>query len=131
MPAKPSFEPRKFLDHPGLFGKVEDVTTWRLAGDLQEAVLLARATEQHALAYVVHLYLLKNDRSIRDFATHLNQRREGLQAKLIGKVPAQEGDLIIWSWMTGEKRRTPMLAGLMREGVAVPSLRPLVRARDQ
>lgn len=105
MPAPPSFVPRELMVVPSYFGAQEDVQ-WHLAMDWRSALRLARAREQHELAYQVHLLQLRHKNSVPDVAEALEQRRETLWGKLTGRQPAQEDDLVMWCWLTGERRRS-------------------------
>ena len=119
MAFPPAFVPRELLEVPGYFGVQRDVT-WRLADDVAGAIRLARAREQHVLAYAVHLLRLRYDNSIPDMADRLGQRREGLWRKLTERQPAQEEDLILWCWLAGESRRSYQPDGLVSEPIAMP-----------
>ncbi|HAM02641.1 MAG TPA: hypothetical protein DCQ30_10535 [Acidimicrobiaceae bacterium] len=57
------------------FGVQEDVY-WNLATDWHEALRLARAREQHELAFKVHLLQLRHRNSVPDLAEALKQGRE-------------------------------------------------------
>ncbi|MGH8981388.1 MAG: hypothetical protein ACRDWE_10275 [Acidimicrobiales bacterium] len=105
MSVPPSFVPRRLLRVPGFFGEQEDVE-WKLARDVEGAVRLARAREQHDLAFVLHRRRLELERSVPDIAAHLGVPRGNLVSKLTGRAPATEGDLIRWCWFLDEKRRS-------------------------
>lgn len=131
MAEPPSFVPRDLLSIPADFGQHEDVT-WRLAATFREAVVLARAREQHELAYRVHRLLRKFDNSTADLADALGLRRESLWAKLRGHRPAQEEDLIVWSWITGADRCSYTLAAMVAtpQCASLPDF-PLPRRRSR
>ncbi|MDA8072835.1 MAG: hypothetical protein M0Z40_12320 [Actinomycetota bacterium] len=130
MPAEPSFVPRGFLEVPEFFGVQEDVL-WRLAPDWRRAVRLARAREQHELAYRVHLLQLRHRNSVPDLAQALGQRRESLWGKLSGRLPAQEDDLILSAWLTGERRRTFRPEDLFAERPVIVPKFPFMRRRTR
>jgi hypothetical protein len=121
VPVPPSFAPNTLLDVPGDYGEQEDVQ-WMLATTLPEALRLVRAREQHELAYRVHRQLSRHSNSIADLAAALGMRRENLWSKLRGYRPAQEEDLILWSWVTGQNRRSYPLSLVLDapEAVALP-----------
>jgi hypothetical protein len=126
---EPSFAPRENLVVDGFFGKEED-PEWKLAGSFEEAINLARSREQHELARAVLKLLRTHKNSIADLAEALGMRNENLWAKLAGVKPAQERDLIIWSWLTGVPRKTyPMDLLLTRIGVAKLPTFPVPRGR--
>jgi hypothetical protein len=110
------------------FGQQEDVE-WKLARDLPGALKLARAREQHELAYAVHLKLLAGRNSVPDLAQALNQRRESVWSKLSGRWPASEEDLFLWAWLTGEHRRHFRPTDLVDRPIPLPRF-PLPRRRD-
>lgn len=108
---------------PGFFGQQEDVI-WRLAVNFEGAVLLARAREQHELAFILHRRRLARDFGTADVATRLGVNSQDLRRKLNGYLPAQEADLIRWSWYLGEPRRTYQAVHLL----ANPDLAQLLPA---
>lgn len=101
------------LEHPGDFG-LEAEVTWLPASSLDEAVRLSRAIDQHTQALAVGRLLRRNKHSIADLAGVIGERPETLAAKLRGRRPAPEGDLVLWSWLTGEARRHRPLAELVK-----------------
>jgi hypothetical protein len=126
---EPSFEPRANLVVEGFFGK-EDDPEWKLAGNFEAAINLARSREQHDLARAIDKLLRANKNSIADLADALGMRKENLWAKLAGVKPAMERDLIIWAWLTGAQRRSYSLDGLItRPGVAKLPIFPVPRGR--
>lgn len=107
-----SFVPRSLLEHPDDFGAETDVT-WRLAASLDEAIRLARALDQHHLSIAVGRMLRRSGHSMADLATVLGERPETLAGKPRGRRPAPEGDLCMWSWMSGARRTHPPLGELV------------------
>ena len=105
MANPPTFVPRDFLEVPEFFGVHEDVT-WKLAKDYPGAARLARSREPYELAYRIWLLRTEHKNSVEDIAQVFSQRREDLRAKLNGKTSATEGDLVRWSWLVGDPRRT-------------------------
>lgn len=105
MPGKPAFVPRDLLRVPGFFGEQED-PVWKYAEDVAGAVRLARAREQHELAFIMYYRSKELELSIPDIAARLEVPRGNLGRKLAGYVPAQENDIIIWCWFLDEPRRT-------------------------
>jgi hypothetical protein len=125
----PSFVPRSHLVHEGLFGDDDD-PEWKLARNLYDAVELAQSREQHELARAVRRQLKVHKNSIADLAEALGMRKENLWSKLAGTKPAMERDLIVWSWLSGEPRRTYPLDGLtVRPGMAKLPAFPVPRGR--
>lgn len=129
MPPKSAFIPRSLLIDEGEFGQDPDAL-WRLATDIDEAIMLCRAREQHEYACVILTSLRPGDYSIADLADQLGQDRKWLWRKLAGKVPATENDLIRWAWLTGVARRTYPLDALTAFEVPGPRY-PLVRRRTR
>ena len=129
MARQPSFVPRDLLVDPGEFGQDPDAI-WRLAVDEDGAVLLHRAREQHELARVINATLEAGKFSIPDLAPKLHSRREGLWRRLTGQVPATEKDLIRWTWLTGESRRSYPLNALTETLVQGPVF-PITRRRTR
>jgi hypothetical protein len=129
MPSKPSFVPREYLDVPGFFG-IHEEPTWKYAVGLTDAIHLARAREQHDLAYLIWLQRTEHKNSIEDMASTFGQRRENLWNKLKGKTPATEDDLIRWAWLVGEKRRSYRPEDLWEEPFLMPRF-PMFRHRLQ
>lgn len=107
-----SFVPRSFLEHPDDFGVDVDVS-WRLASSLDEALRLSRAIDQHHLAVSMGRMLRRRRHSMTDLAVAIGERPETVAAKLRGRRPAPERDLVLWSWMTGWPRTHPPLAELV------------------
>jgi hypothetical protein len=105
VPHEPSFVPRKKLVVEDFFGEHEDVE-WHLATDLTEALELARAREQHELAFEIFKQRRRHRNKVVDVATALGVHPNRLTVKLHGHVPATEADLVQWCWLTGERRRT-------------------------
>lgn len=99
MANPPAFVPRNLMAVAGDFGEQDDVE-FTLATTLDEALVLARVREQHELAYAVHRLLTKHGLSRADLADALGVKEDTLRAKLRGMRPAQEEDLILWSWIT-------------------------------
>jgi hypothetical protein len=112
------------------FGQQEDVE-WRLARDLPGALKLARSREQHELALMVHRQCMKYRLSYPDLAARLEQRRESLWSKLTGRSPAREADLILWAWLTGERRRSYEPAGLTATPILIPRFSAMLRNRER
>jgi hypothetical protein len=129
MPKSAAFVPRSYLETPGFFGKHEDVI-WKLARNLDDALHLARAREQHELSYQILRLRTEHKNSVQDIATALKQQRGDLSAKLHGHRPATETDLILWAWMVGEERRTFRPDALWAEPFLVPRF-PIWRHRDR
>ncbi len=105
MPGTPAFVPRELLRVPGFFGEQED-PVWIYAADLAGAVRLARAREQHELAFLMYYRSKELGLSIPDVAARLGVPRGNLGRKVAGYVPAQENDIITWCWFLDEQRRT-------------------------
>lgn len=124
MAVRPSFVPRGLLEGSGYFGEQEDVI-WRLATDLPSTIRLARAREQHELAFGMYRLERCRDNSVPDLAEALGQRRESLGAKLSGRSPAQEEDLVFWCWLAGAGAPTRC-----RGWWGVASCRPVSRSCD-
>jgi hypothetical protein len=116
------------MEIPAYFGEQEDVT-WHLAPNWKDALRLAWAREQHELAYKVHLQLLQHKNSIPDLAEAIGQRRENLWQKLTGRIPAQQEDFVLWTWLTGERRRTYKPEDLFGEGFVIVPKFPFSRRR--
>lgn len=112
MSLPPSFVPQAMLELPHDFG-VEAEVTWRPARSLDEAVRLSRAIDQHAQAVAVSRLLRLQRHSVTDLAGVLGERPETLAAKLRGRRPAPEADLVLWSWLTGASRQHRPLAELV------------------
>ena len=125
MTHQSSFAPRDHLEHPADFGSEADVT-WRYARSLDEAVRLSRAIDQHVQALGVNRLLRRGRHSMTDLATVLGERPETLASKLRGRAPAPEGDLVLWSWMTGTARVHSPLVELVTatEGDGISHLLP-------
>lgn len=126
MPRPPAFVPRELLEVPEFFGEQEE-PRWQDAVSFEGALRLARAREQHELAYVIYCMRLKRDRSVPDVAAMLGLPAANLRRKLQGEVPAQEEDLIAWCWLTGEQRRNYQPERLLENGAAVEIPRFAVR----
>ncbi len=107
-----SFVPRSFLKHPDDFG-VDFEVSWHLARSLDEALRLSRAIDEHHLAVTLGRMLRRRRHSMSDLAAALGERPETVAAKLRGRRPAPERDLLLWSWMTGSPRTHPPLAELV------------------
>lgn len=127
-----SFVPRDLLDHPTDFG-VESEPTWHYAGNLDEALRLSRAIDQHTQALGIDRWLRRGGHSITDLAGKLGERPETLAGKLRGRRPAPERDLILWSWLTGAERSHVPLAELCADGLdeaeVIPALGVPARRR--
>lgn len=123
----PAFEPRDQLEEPSDFG-VNANAIWKLATSFEGAILLARAREQHELAMAIHRLREAGKNSIHDIAEELGQTEDTFWRKITGRVPAQEEDLIVWCWLTGESRRTYMPEHLAGGPVWVPMF-PIPRHR--
>ena len=131
MPPESSFIPRSLLFDADQFGKDTDAE-WHLATDVDGAVILYRAREQHSYACLILAALAPGKYSIPDLADQLGQDRRWLWRKLKGWVPATENDLIRWSWLTGAPRRSFKLTDLTSSAdrpVSGPSY-PTTRRRD-
>jgi hypothetical protein len=102
---------------------------WPLAVDWHDAVHLARAREQHALAYRIGVLRAEHVNSVADIALVLDEGRGTLTGKLNGHIPATEDDLIRWCGLTGEKRRSHGPEDLWEQPFRVPAF-PFSRARD-
>ena len=102
---------------------------WTLAVDWDDAVHLARAREQHPLAYRIGLLRAEQRNSVADLAVVLREGRGTLTSKLNGHLPATEDDLIRWSWLTGDKRRSYSPEALWDQPFRVPTF-PFSRARE-
>jgi len=111
MTYQSSFAPRDHLDQPADFGSEADAT-WRLATNLDEAVRLSCAIDQHIQALAVNRLLRRGRHSMADLAAVLGERPEMLADKLRGRAPAPEGDLVVWSWLTATARVHPPLRQL-------------------
>ena len=129
MAHRPSFVPRDLLLNSSGFGQDPDAV-WRLATDEPGAVLLHRAREQHELACAITATLQAGKFSIPDLASKLLCRRDGLWRKLTGQVPATENDLIRWTWLTGEPRRSFPLNALTETLIQGPTF-PITRRRTR
>ena len=125
MTHQSSFAPRDHLEQPADFGSEADVT-WRYATSLDEAVRLSRAIDQHVQALGINRLLRRGHHSMTDLATVLGERPETLAAKLRGRAPAPEGDLVLWSWMTATPRVHRPVDEIVNlpSGVATGSLLP-------
>jgi hypothetical protein len=120
--------PRSYLVVPSLWPFAESEVEWRLALDWDDAVHLARAREQHALAYRIGLLRAEHKNSVSDIAIALKEGRGTLTSKLQGHIPATEDDLIRWAWLTGERRRSYAPEDLWEQPFRVPRF-PFLRAR--
>lgn len=123
------------LGLPNDFG-VEAEVTWRPARSLDEAVRLSRAIDQHVQAVAVRRLMRLQGHAVADLARTFGERPETLAAKLCGRRPAPEADLVLWSWMTGASRQHRPLAELVTlPGDADPAsllpVLPLVPARKK
>ena len=103
MKRSSSFAPRDLLTHPADFGREINVT-WRYARSLDEAVRLSRSIDQHMQSLGIDRMLRRGRYSMSDLAKVLGQRPETLAKKLRGRMPAPEGDLVLWSWLSGTPR---------------------------
>lgn len=132
MAVPPAFRPCSHLEHPDEFG-VEPEAVWTLAASLDEAIRLERAIDQHTQALAVRRWLRRGGHSMADLAKVLDERPETLAAKLRGRRPAPEADLVMWSWLTGTARQHRPLAELISEpdkavpGALLPRLGPPAR----
>jgi hypothetical protein len=124
MPVPSKFIPAELLTVPGFFGEQEDVT-WILAHDLEGAIRLAWAREQHELALLIHLRRVPMELSIPDVAARLGVMASDLRRKLKGRFPAQMEDLYLWCWYLDEPRRNFRPEDLLTDPtlVSVPRLR--------
>ncbi|HTU36595.1 MAG TPA: hypothetical protein VMF35_01185 [Acidimicrobiales bacterium] len=129
MPRTAPFVPRDYLAVPNLWPFAEHEVEWTLAVDWDDAVHLARAREQHALAYRIGVLRAEHKNSVADIALVLKEGRGTLTSKLNGHLPATEDDLIRWSWLTGEKRRSYSPEALWGQPFRVPAF-PFPRARE-
>lgn len=128
MSQPPSFVPRDLLVVPGYFETQEPKNLeWRLATDYPGAVRLAWAMQQQELANAMFHLRTAAEKTTPDVAAILGIPRRQLWSKLTGRSPAQEDDLITWSWMTETPRRTKPLRELLEDPnrVLVPRIRPL------
>lgn len=125
MTHQSSFAPRDHLEQPADFGSEADVT-WRYATSLDEAVRLSCAIDQQVQALGVNRLLRRGRHWMTDLATVLGERPETLAAKLRGRAPAPEGDLVLWSWMMETVRVHRPVDELVSlpSGVATSSLLP-------
>jgi hypothetical protein len=90
---------------PNLWPCSDSEVEWTLAVDWDDALHLARAREQHALAYRIGVLRTEHKNSVADLALALGESRT-LTLKLNGHTPATEDDLIGWGWLTGQKRKS-------------------------
>jgi hypothetical protein len=121
----PSFVPRDLLVVPGYFETQEPKNLqWHLATDYLGAVRLAWAMQQQELANAMFHLRTTAEKTIPEVAAILGIQRRQLWSKLTGRSPAQEDDLITWSWMTDTPRRTAPLRELLEDPsrVHVPRL---------
>jgi hypothetical protein len=81
MTHQSSFAPRDLLTVPADFGTEADVT-WRYARNLDEAIRLSRAIDQHVQALGVTRLLRRGRYSMTDLAKALRERPETLGDKL-------------------------------------------------
>lgn len=125
MTLQTSFAPRDLLTHPADFGRELNVT-WRYAKSLDEALRLSRSIDQHVQALGIARLLRRGRYSMTDLAKVLGERPETLADKLRGRAPTPEGDLVLWSWLSGTARVHPPLAELAHvpDGQAPESLLP-------
>jgi hypothetical protein len=97
-------------------------------------VQLARSIQQHHLAWDLHRERRRGRNSVADVAVVLGQRRETLAAKLSGHRPGGPSDLVLWSWMVGQRSVAvrPIVELVDGDDVAalVPRF-PLPRGRDR
>lgn len=108
-----AFAPRDCFETPEDFGR-EPNMKWIPGRNLDEAVRVARAIDQHVLAMEVNRFLRRGHYSVADLAKALMERPETLSAKLRGRAPATERDLILWSWLTGGNRAHPPIERMGR-----------------
>lgn len=127
LTAPSSFSPRNLLEHADDFGMEADVV-WRYASNLDEALRLSRAIDQHTQALGINRLLRRGRHSMTDLARVLGERSETLAAKLRGRAPAPERDLILWSWMTATPRTHRPISELVRlaPGADTASLLPVL-----
>ena len=113
MTLNAAFSPRDCFEIPDDFGR-EPNMRWIPARNLDEAVRLSRAIDQHLQAVEVNRLLRRGRYSMTDLAKALRERPETLSSKLRGRAPATERDLILWSWLTGGTRAHPPLERIGR-----------------
>ncbi len=134
------FAPRDLLTHPADFGREINVT-WRYAKSLDEAVRLSRSIDQHMQSLGIDRMLRRGRYSMSDLAKVLGERPETLAAKLRGRTPAPERDLVLWSWLSETKRVHPPLVELahaptggepqsLLPALGVPARLKMWRSRD-
>jgi len=125
MTQQSSFTPRELLEEPGDFGTEPDVT-WKYAANLDQAIRLSRAIDQHVQALGINRLLRRGHHSMTDLASVLGERAETLADKIRGRAPAPERDLVLWSWMTKTPRTHSPLSELVNlpTGVTTASLLP-------
>ncbi len=119
--------PRELLTVPEYFDVHENVE-WHLADTATDAVHLARAREQHELAYAIWVARTASTNSVQDVALAIETRYNTLQPKLKGWAPATEDDLIRWSWLVGAGRRFYMPRDLWATEFRLPKF-PLAGSR--
>ena len=71
--------------------------------------------QQQELANAMFHLRTTAEKSIPEVAAILGIQRRQLWSKLTGRSPAQEDDLITWSWMTDTPRRTAPLRELLED----------------
>ena len=86
MPTPPSFVPRSYLEVVDLWKYSEAEVQWKLAVDWNDAVRLAWAREQHALAFRLGLLRAEHKNSVDDVAVAIGEKR----ANLVGAIEAIE-----------------------------------------
>lgn len=127
MTIRSSFAPRDLLEHTDDFGTEADVV-WRYAISLDEAMRLSRSIDQHVRALGVTRLLRRGRHSMSDLAGVLGERPETLADKLRGRAPAPDGDLVLWSWITGTARVHRPLDELVQlpNGASADSVLPVL-----
>jgi hypothetical protein len=128
MPTPPSSVPRSYLEVADLWKYSEAEVQWKLAIDWNDAVRLAWAREQHALAFRLGLLRAEHKNSVDDVAVAIGEKRANLTLKLNGHRPATEDDLILWAWLAGVKRQTFTPEALWDQPFRIPQF-PFPRAR--
>jgi hypothetical protein len=128
MPHRPAFVPRSHLENGKDFGIDRDAM-WNFASSFEDAIELARAREQHELACSINELRENGKNSIHDIAEELGETEDTFWRKLTGRAPAQEEDLIVWSWLTGENRRTYSPKDLAGDGSIWLPMWPIPRFR--
>ena len=111
----------EYLVVPNLWSFAEPEVEWTLAVDWDDAVPSRPGPRQHVLAYRIGLLRAEHRNSVADLAVVLREGRGTLTSKLNGHLPATEDDLIRWSWLTGDKRRSYSPEALWDQPFRVPT----------